>query len=149
MEQLGKPMPESGTSPPSSACRKVPPEFDGAAVDVHVDEELDTEGASIPDDYLFVGKQLSFTGSAHSLYLLCQDAVLAARTVDLTGNFGSPTFAAGDTVHLADAAEVAGGFFAAGRRVEIAGDVGGDLYAGARRLVISGRIDGDVTVGAD
>lgn len=147
-----------------------------AAVDVHVDEELDTEGASIPDDYLFVGKRLAFTGSAHSLYFLGrdlevsgstrdsvfamagsldidgsigEDAVLAARSVDLTGTFGSTTFAAGDTVRLADGAEVAGGFFAAGRRVEIAGDVGGDLYAGARRLVISGRIDGDVTVGAD
>lgn len=146
-----------------------------AAIDVHVDEELDTEGASIADDYLFAGKRLAFSGSAHSLYFfgrglelsgstrdsvfamarsldidgtVGEDAVLAARSVDLSGTLGSTTFAAGDTVYLAEGARVAGGFFAAGRRVEIAGDVGGDLYAGARRLVISGRIDGDVTVGA-
>src|SRR6056297_2544679 len=124
------------------------------AVDVHVDEELDTEGASIQDDYLFLGKELTFTGSAHSLYFLGQDlevsgstrdsifamagsldidgsigedAVLAARSVDLTGVFGSTTFAAGNTVDLADGAQVGGGLFAAGRRVEIAGQVDGDL----------------------
>ncbi len=146
-----------------------------AAVDVHVDEEVDTEGASIADDYLFAGKQLTFSGSAHSLYFfgkelelsgntrdsvfamarsldiggtVGEDAVLAARSVDLTGSLGSTTFAAGNTVYLAEGARVAGGFFAAGRRVEVAGEVDGDLYAGARRLVISGRIDGDVTVGA-
>ncbi len=147
-----------------------------AAVDVHVDEELDTEGTSIQDDYLFVGERLAFTGSAHSLYFfgrdlevsgsvrdvvfamaesldvdgtIGEDAILAARTVDLSGVLGSTTFAAGDTVRLADGAQVAGGFFAAGRRVEIAGQVDGDLYAGARRLVISGRIDGDVKAGAE
>lgn len=147
-----------------------------AGVEVHVDEELDTESTNVQDDYLFLGKRLAFTGSADSLYFLGRelelsgntresvfamardldvagtvgrDAVLAGRTVDLTGTLGSTTFAAGNTVYLAEGARVAGGLFAAGRNVDITGAVEGDLYAGARRLVISGRINGNVTVGAD
>ncbi|MFP4365031.1 MAG: hypothetical protein ACLFR1_14310 [Spirochaetia bacterium] len=145
-----------------------------ASVELIIDESLENESRVIEDDYIFIGDTLGFNGAADTLYFIGrnltlsegnlrsiaamgetldvegrveEDAAFAARTINITADLNSTTFAAGENVNFFPQAELSGTLFAAGSRVNIAGNIDGDLYAGARILIISGRINGDVHAG--
>lgn len=146
-----------------------------SAIDVVIGETDHTEAGTINDDYMFMGKGLSFSGGVEDLFFFGQsldfsgtsknstyafgetividgqvgnDLFATGETVTINRNVEGTVFAAGSTVIISDETKISGTVFAAGAAVIIKGDIKGDLYVAGATIRLEGVVEGDVKMGA-
>ncbi len=122
-------------------------------------------------DYLFLGRNLTFTGTAEDLIFLgerltfsgqtaltliafCQQLtftgvagngiISAGMNILLDGKVNDNSFFACQTLELTEQATVSGDLFAGCQKLIINGKIDGDLHVGAREVIINGVVDGNV-----
>jgi hypothetical protein len=130
-----------------------------------------TESGVFSDDYLFMGKELHFTGETEDLYFLGKSLTFSGKTrlgvvalgerLIFSGKSGNGLIAAGaDAVvdgaisdnsfvgcksfTLSDAGRIDGDLFAGCAKLTIDGAMNGDLYAAAGKIVINSVVNGNV-----
>lgn len=136
------------------------------------DTEL-TETANFEDDYIYLGKSLTFKGEAEDLIYLGQTLefegktrlgiIAAGEDIRLKGSSGNgiiagcekiiiegtvegTSFIGSETAWIQEEATVSGDIFAGCGRLIIDAPVEGNIYAGAGKVTINNEIHGDVTV---
>lgn len=132
-----------------------------------------TESGNFDEDYLFLGRTLTFSGTAEDLIFLGERLVFSGTTeltlislgervdmsgragngviagamnVDIDGTVDDNSFIACRTLRISEQAVVNGTLFAGCQRLILEGRIEGDLYVGASNVVINGEVDGNVRV---
>lgn len=135
------------------------------------DDEVTNVSGNFDEDYLFMGDELRFSGSAEDLIFLgrrlsfdgtaklglisiCRNLVFTGEAgngiiatgvgIDINGKVKGNNFVLCKTLHLNEAAVVDGNLFTLCAKLIIDGVVTGDLYAGAGEIVINNEINGNV-----
>lgn len=120
---------------------------------LYLGPELDFSGSA--QDLIFLGKQLSFSGTAENSLIgigahirftgeTGNDLIAAGGSVVIDGKVNGNSFTAGKSVQLTDSAVVNGTQFIACANGEINSPVNGDLYIAAGKMTINSVINGNV-----
>lgn len=129
------------------------------------------ENASFDEDYIFTGKELTFTGLADDMFFAGENLIFSGKTsssmfgigdkiilngdignnlysagtsIDINGIIDDTVFMAGETITINKNSKINGTVFAAGRNIKILGEINGNLIIGAGNITIDGKINGDV-----
>jgi len=135
------------------------------------EDAVRSETGVFEDDFMFLGKELSFSGEAEDVIFLGKKLdftgkstlglIALGQKIRYTGEVGNGIisggqdleidgvvngncFMGGKSIHLSDSASLNGTLFAGGATVTLDGPLRGDLYTGAGELVINNEISGDV-----
>jgi cytoskeletal protein CcmA (bactofilin family) len=122
------------------------------------EDGIRTESGVFNDDYLFLGKELHFSGEAEDLYFLGERLTFTGKTklgivalcekLIVSGASGNGIIAAGGDI-VVDGA-ITGTSFIGCKSLSISdiGSVSGDLFAGCGTIIIDGKLNGDLHAGA-
>lgn len=125
---------------------------------LYLGKELDFSGRA--DDIYFVGKNLNFDGESRSSVValgnriaingsIDNDFISIGETIDIRGEVDGSIFLAGGTLIIDEGARLNGTIFGGAGEIEINGTVNGDLYLASETLIINGTINGNIKAAGD
>ncbi len=146
-----------------------------AAMVVECDKEgsQKTETGTFNEDYLYLGKSLTFSGTTEDLVFLGESLdfngkaelglIGAGKDLHITGDIGNgiiaggkeividgavegTNFMGGKNIHILPNATIKGNLFSGSGEFTADGPITGDVYIGAGKIVVNSIIDGDATI---
>ncbi|HLV32685.1 MAG TPA: polymer-forming cytoskeletal protein [Chitinispirillaceae bacterium] len=136
------------------------------------DEYIRTESGNFDEDYLFLGNELRFSGTAQDLVFLGRRLIFSGETqltlinlsqylifsgvsgngiisaamdIDISGTITGNSYMGCKSFVLGDSGVINGNLFIGCAEIQINGPVNGDLYVGAGEIFINDEIQGNVT----
>jgi len=136
------------------------------------DEYIRTESGNFDEDYLFLGNELRFSGTAEDLVFLGRRLIFSGETeltlinlsqylifsgisgngiisaamdIDISGTITGNSYVGCKSFVLGDSGVINGNLFIGCAEIQINGPVNGDLYIGAGEIFINDEIQGNVT----